>query len=279
MSEAYWREVHSTGLAVPTDRPLGDLTIELTRMLGDPDPDVRSGLAVPALSTWIQRGVYDDLLGGLGDGMAAGLVVGLGDSGNNGVFRRASSVEALAECIARDNARSLVRAEKVLEWGDRIATWLLRERDLRAFVPERGWAHAVARGADALGTLAASEHLGKPELTVILDVVADRVLARGDTIYAHGEPDRLAAATMSVLRRNLVPLNIMEPWINRIVTVATATPETPDRDPFLLTGNAEAFLRALYIQLALSNDIPQIRGDLLLVVVAALKKSNATYLT
>ncbi|MER6937971.1 DUF2785 domain-containing protein, partial [Nocardioides sp. NPDC000441] len=113
----------------------------------------------------------------------------------------------------------------------------------------------------------------------ILDVVADRVLARGDTIYAHGEPDRLAAATMSVLRRNLVPLNIMEPWINRIVTVATATPETPDRDPFLLTGNAEAFLRALYIQLALSNDIPQIRGDLLLVVVAALKKSNATYLT
>ena len=43
--------------------------------------------------------------------------------------------------VARDNARSLVRAEKVLELGDRIATWLLRERDLRGFVPERGWAH------------------------------------------------------------------------------------------------------------------------------------------
>jgi hypothetical protein len=70
----------------------------------------------------------------------------------------------------------------------------------------------------------------------------------------------------------------MEPWINRIVTVATATPETPDRDPFLLTGNAEAFLRALYLQLALSNDPPQIRGDLLLVVVAALKRSNRAYL-
>ena len=40
---------------------------------------------------------------------------------------------------------------KVLEWGDRLATWLLRERDLRGFVPGKGWAHAVAHGADALG--------------------------------------------------------------------------------------------------------------------------------
>ena len=43
----------------------------------------------------------------------------------------------------------------MLEWGDAIATWLLRERDLRGFVPGKGWAHAVAHGADALGALAA----------------------------------------------------------------------------------------------------------------------------
>jgi len=59
----------------------------------------------------------------------------------------------------------------------------------------------------------------------------------------------------------------------------TARRRSTNGDPYLLSGNTEAFLRALYIQLALSNDIPQIRGDLLLVVVAALKKSNATYLT
>ncbi|MBO0842218.1 MAG: DUF2785 domain-containing protein [Nocardioides sp.] len=275
MSEAYWREVHSTGLAVPTDRPLGDLTIELTRMLGDPDPGVRAGLAVPALSAWIRAGVYDDLLTGLGDGMAAGLTVGLGETGNDGVFRRASSAKALTECIERDNARSLVPANKVLEWGDRVATWLLRERDLRAFVPGRGWAHAVSRGADALTALAASEHLSAPELTVILDVVADRVLAKHDIVYTHGEPDRLALATLAVLRRNLVPLSVLEPWINRISGIASAERAGPDKDNYLHSGNAEAFLRALYIQLALGNRPPTIRGDLLLVVVSALKKSNA----
>ena len=50
----------------------------------------------------------------------------------------------------------------MLEWGDRIATWYVRERDLRGFVPGKGWAHAVAHGADALGALGRLPHLGGP---------------------------------------------------------------------------------------------------------------------
>ncbi len=137
MSGAYWRQVHADGLAVPSDRPLDDLTAELTRMLGDTDPETRDGTAYPTLATWVERGVYDDLLAGLGDGMAAGLTTGLGEVGTDSVFRRSFSVLVLAECIARDNERPLVSGGKVLDWGDRIATWLLRERDLRGFVPAR----------------------------------------------------------------------------------------------------------------------------------------------
>jgi len=181
MSGSYWEQVRATGLLVPADRPLDDLTAELTRMLGDPDPAIRDGHAYPTLATWISRGVYDDLLIGLGDGMAAGLGVGLGETGTDTVFRRSFSALVLAECIARDNDRPLVPGGKVLEWGDRLATWLLRERDLRAFVPQHGWAHAIAHGADALAILAASPHLATPELTVLLDVVADRVLTATST--------------------------------------------------------------------------------------------------
>ena len=53
----------------------------------------------------------------------------------------------------------------------------MRERDLRGFVAGKGWAHAVAHGADALGALARSRQSGRLELTVLLDVVADRLLA------------------------------------------------------------------------------------------------------
>src|ERR1700754_2957468 len=270
MSGSYWQQVHATGLAVPTDRPLDDLTAELTRMLGDPDPALRDGTAYPALTTWVDRGVYDDLLAGLGDGMAIGLRVGLGEQGTDSVFRRSFSALVLGECIARDNLRPLLPGGKILEWGDRIAAWLLRERDLRAYVPGKGWAHAVAHGADTLATLANSPHLAQPELTVVLDVIADRVLL---------PVDRLFFAPMNVLRRNVVPLRVLEPWIRRIAVAAGTRASYDGRDPYLLGGNAEAFLRALYLQLAMGSRPPQVRSDLLLVVVDALKATNSAFLS
>ncbi|WP_121258104.1 DUF2785 domain-containing protein [Nocardioides ferulae] len=278
MSGSYWRQVQAEGLAVPTDRPLDDLTAELTRMLGDPDPGLRDGIAVPTLSEWISRGVYDDLLGGLGDGLATGLSTGLGGRADDTVFRRAQSALVLGRCIARDNQRPLVPGGKVLEWGDRLATWLLREQDLRAFVPGRGWARAVACGADALGTLARSPHLSSPELTVVLDVVADRVLEPVEEQFTHGELDLLAGATLEVLRRDVLPLGVVEPWVARVASAAGTLASYDDTDPYLVSGNAESFLRALYLQLSLAAYPPALRSDLLLVLVEALRATNAQFL-
>jgi hypothetical protein len=278
MTRAYWSQVKATGLAVPDDRPLAELTAELTTMLGSPDPHMRDGLAYPTLATWIDRGVYDDLIVGLGDGMAAGLTVGIGEEGTDSVFRRSFSVLVLAECIDRDNEQGLVPGAKLLDWGDRIASWYLRERDVRGFVPGKGWAHAVAHGADAIGVLARSPHFGRNELTVLLDVIGDRVLASVEQPFAHGEPDRMALATMTVLRRNVVPLSVVEPWVARIEAGAVRSTSSAT-DPFLPTANPEAFLRALHLQLAIAPNPPEVRPDLLLVVMSALRATNPSYLT
>ncbi|MCD4526161.1 DUF2785 domain-containing protein [Nocardioides sp. cx-173] len=277
MSAAYWKQVHDEDFAVPTDRPLADLTAELTRLLGETDPHLRDRLALPALATWVERGVYDDLLRGLGDGMAAGLRVGLGERETDSVFRRSFSVLILGECIARDNQRPLVPGGKVLDWGDRIATWMLQERDLRGYVPGKGWAHAVAHGADALGTLARSPHVGAAELVVILDVIAERLALPVDALFSAGEADRLALAAMFVLRRNRVPLDLLEAWVGALAATATRT-WGPDRDPYLGSGNAEAFLRALYLQLALGQRPPAVRADLMLLLVDALRSANRGFL-
>jgi hypothetical protein len=277
MSTAYWQQVRSAEMKVPTDRPLADLTAELTTMLGSTDPVERDEIAYPILATWIAEGVYDDLLAGLGDGMTAGLTQGLGESGTPSVFRRSFSALVLAECIGRDNAESLLPPAKIMDWGDRVTGWLVRERDVRGFVPGSGWAHAVAHGADAIAMLADSPHLGLTELTVLLDVVADRVLLETPAPLSSGEPDRLARATMIILRRRLVPLRIIEPWLARLTAAATST-VAPDHDPYLTTGNPEAFLRALHIQVALAPEPIDVRADLLLELVAALRTTNATYL-
>jgi hypothetical protein len=277
MSSTFWEQVKANGLKVPDDRPLAELTTELTAMLGDPDPSIRDGIAYPTLTTWISDGIYDDLLEGLGDGMATGLAVGLAEDGTDTVFRRSYSALVLADCIERDNAQQLVSATTLVAWGDCIASWFVRERDLRGWVPGKGWAHTVAHGADALAALAVSQTMGRLELTVLLDVMADRLLLPTGHFLTHGETDRLARATMRVLRRDLVALDVLEPWLARVAEQACA--HAPgDTDPFLVAGNVQAYLRSLHLQLALDPEPPAVRADLLLTVMDRLRDSNPDYL-
>lgn len=277
MVSTFWEQVVANGLKVPDDRPLDELTTELTAMLGHPNPAVRDGVAYPTLATWVSGGVYDDLLHGLGDGMASGLAVGIGENGTDTVFRRSFSALVLTECITRDNDAHLLPPDTVLGWGDRIATWLVREQDIRGFVPGKGWAHAVAHGADALGALGAAEAMGRLELTVLLDVLADRLLVPTEHHLVDGEDDRLAHATMRILRRNLLGLDVLEPWVARLANHAQPT-GTSEADPYLVTGNVQSFLRALHLQLALAPQPPGCRSDLLLVVIDHLKRANPQFL-
>ena len=59
----YWNQVLADDMAVPTDRPLGDLTAELTQMLGDVDPARRDGTAYPMLATWVATSMLGRVLG------------------------------------------------------------------------------------------------------------------------------------------------------------------------------------------------------------------------
>ncbi|MBO9519914.1 MAG: DUF2785 domain-containing protein [Nocardioidaceae bacterium] len=277
MSSGFWEQVVADGLRVPAGRSLVELTEDLTRMLGDPNPDVRDGIAFPTMATWIDDGVYDDLLVGLGDGMCHGLDVGLGERDTDTVFRRSYSALILTECIDRSSKAILGGPDVVLRWGDRVMGWLAREQDLRGFVPGKGWAHAIAHGADALGALARSPYFGRLELTVILDVIADRLLTPTEEFFVCGEDDRLAFATMHLLRRDILGLDVLEPWIARLANGARGRGSV-DRNPFLVAGNVQGYLRSLHLQLALSTGAhPSVRPDLLLVLMEQLRATNPGY--
>ena len=275
MRTAYWEKVAASGFSVPEDAPLDELTAELTTMLGSPDPRLRELLAAETLVTWIGQGVYDDLLPGLADGIAAGLLVGLGEDGTDTVFRRAQSARLLGECLTRDAARGLAGPDATLRWGDRLVGWLVRERDLRDHVPGKGGARALTHGAAALAALAAAPSLGELELVAILDVVGDRVTVSSPYLWDHCQADAVAAAVMTVLRRDRVESEVVEQWLDRLVETAATEASC---EPTMPARNTETFLRALHLQLALAPNPPPARADLLLLVMSALKRSNPAFL-
>ena len=272
MRTAFWERVAASGFAVPAEEPLADLTAELTVMLGSPDPHAREDLATSTLGAWISDGVYDALLHGLGDGLAAGLRIGVGEDGTDTVFRRTACARLLGACLERDTRTSLVGPDTVLRWGDELLSWFVRERDLRGHVPDRGGAHALVHGADALRALSESPSLGEPELTAVLDVLADRLTVSTRHRLRHLEADRMARCVLAVLCRDLVAEEVVEQWLARLVDLTHGH----DGDGLLAptAENAQTFLRAVHLQLALGAPAPRARADLLLAVLAALRASN-----
>jgi hypothetical protein len=282
---SYWERVVADGYRVPHGAALDDLTTDLVKMLGDPDPRVRDDIAYSVLSTWVSEGVYDELLAGLGDGLVLGLRVGLGEDGTDTVLRRSFSAVGLTAVIARDNAVHTLHPTTVLTWADRSVAWFLSERDLRGWDPDRGWLHPVAHGSDLLSTLAASRYLGAEELHVLLDVVAERLLIPTEHRFTAGEDDRLAYATMSLLHRDLVSVDVLESWLERVASI-WAEPLTPGARESATRANGIAYARALHLQLllgvtgtpvqdamAVPSVTPSCRPDILIALQRSLRSS------
>ncbi len=291
MSESYWQNVMHTGMDVPADRSLDDSTVELVDMLGHPDPRWREDVAYPLLASWIAKGVYDDVLKGLGEGLLPGLLYELGATDGVSILRRSYSALLLAEVIGRDNHARLLTADTILRWGDRATSWYVRESDQRARLREFGWAHAVVHGADLLAAFARSRHLGRLELTVLLDVIADRALTETTYAWRHGEADHLSFAVMTVLHRGLVDASIVEPWLARLgagVRLPRTRGHVNSDWPTPAAHNTSALLRALQLQLTLGvqgrSDMagdaelfahrPPHRADLLLAVLDQIRAEN-----
>ena len=276
----FWEGVLDDDCAVPTERRLDDMTVELVELLGATDPHLRDELAATVLRTWIVRGIYDDLLPGLGDGLTEGLRPGLGEQGTYSVLRRSFCAAALAQVVARDSVRPRVQRETGLAWGDRGLSWLIAERDLRSHVPGAGRAQALRHGANLLEALARSRHLDEGGLMVLLDTVADRLLAPTDQLFAAREEDHFAAAVMRLLQRDVVDVTLLDPWVARLAASWLDAGRHGEPIP-AQTLNTVSFLRALHLQLLLgagdgdgpARD-PAVRVELLGVLQGALRTSG-----
>lgn len=130
-------------------------------------------------------------------------------------------------------------------WTGALLAWWPAETDLRGYADPVGWIHAVAHGADAIGTLGA---VGLAPDERLLTAIAERLTAATEFVWRDQEDDRVAAAVCAVLlgdgNASLAPL--LEP----IAVMFKAG--APGPVPAAAT-NAMHTLRSLYV--ALGNDL------------------------
>jgi len=196
-------------------------------MLRSPDPVVRDRQAYAVLASWIRRGVLSpQQLRALGDEMVP----------------RFGDTEIQARTFAPLILDSIVSAG-VFEpsWVPPFERWYVAEEDLRGYDAKLGWLHAVAHGADLLGTLGLHPAV---EPVQMLRLGIGRLLTPTPYVLRDMEDDRLGYALGVTLTRTDLTESDATDWLVPALRAFT-TPPAEGISPEVT--NTIRTLRVLYL--------------------------------
>jgi hypothetical protein len=221
-----WRAVIENKGSLPEGLSPEDAVAELSEMLRSPDPMTRDQLAYTALMRLIPN-LEPPLRHQLGDAMA----------------ERLTDPEIQARTFAPLVLDGLVEAgEFDPSWLAAFEAWYPSEQDLRGYDRQLGWLHAVAHGADLLGTFGFQRTEVAPERMLALAV--KRLLAKTEYALRDQEDDRLAYAMALTLTREELTGQTATAWLDPVA--ADFSGGEPGPVP-AHASNTMRTLRALYL--------------------------------
>lgn len=252
---AAFARTKAQGFAIDNAATRQSRALQLIDCLGDPDPEVRDGLAYEALQTWMRADALDEatrrtLLQRLSSMLAAGA-----DDGSDG--RRASFAALVLSEVARtDRIAAWMTPEERVALVEAAAVYLQTLRDYRGFDPRDGWRHGVAHAADLLMQLALDPGVQAPQLERIVAAIATQMPPHAAHFYIYGEPQRLARPLLFVAQRGVFDEAQWTAWIAARIAPLTADASPAWRDQAWLAQRHAllAFLQALYVETDASDD-------------------------
>jgi hypothetical protein len=226
---------------------------EMLDNIGSPDSELRDDLIYFSLQEWIASDPQipiDDLCATwprlLDD---RHLFFHIGKWDNDSVFTRSFSALTLALYVYRHRQEAYLSSTDLREILAALCRYLPLEQDLRGFVPGFGWAHAMAHSADALDELALCTELDKNDLLQILAAILAG-MSRPQAPFVQREDERMAAAFVSLVERDLIPLEDINAHLAEMVDTLREKPFDPQN---FSAWNFRNFLRALYFRFYSAN--------------------------
>jgi hypothetical protein len=214
---AFWVALRTTGFRLQPGESALPLALEAATLLGSTDPELRDAIAYEAIATWVYREPRLDAAGlnWLRATLSANARHGLGEGAGDGLFLRSFSTLALAVLAAEDLKRPFLDAQQFAGLVDLGIEELGSERDLRGYVPGKGWGHATAHCADLLKFLARSHWLRPQQQSRVVNAIAERLRSAGQ-VFVWGEDARLAAALTAIAGRSDADALPFTTWFERL---------------------------------------------------------------
>ncbi|MEE3809184.1 MULTISPECIES: DUF2785 domain-containing protein [Lysinibacillus] len=233
--------------SIPKSSNVENLIEQMLDKIGSVDGELRDDLIYTTFSNWILNdylsvNVLQRLLDTILDEQH--LFYGIGQSNSDSVFTRSFSMLLIPLILMADQKKNFLHDKDILEIKEKIIRYLQCEKDLRGYVPEKGWAHALAHAADALNELAKYD-LPIAEKQQILDVIKS-VISTKTINYTNLEDERLITAVITILKKNTFNIELLESWVNSF----TDWEKTEIwHEEYKIISNVKNFLGSLYFRL------------------------------
>ncbi len=248
-------KIRDNGYDILEGLDLEEMTQLLLEHIGDQDPVLRDDLILNVLWYWIAIQKYYDArsLPGVLHTLLDDdhLFFKLGNRDDDSVFARSFSSLLVGLIIRRHLEDNLLSEEDLLLIKERLLTYYQQEKDYRGYVEVKGWAHAVAHGADALNSLARCSFVQTDDLLLILKEFAVKVRI-SDYVYTANEDERMVTAVITVLERGLISDTEVKNWIHGLAEVDKSGGYI---SYYRLEINVKHFLRSLYFRLLRNRNL------------------------
>lgn len=255
MDKAFWYTIIENEYAVPAGYSVATLTPELLSLLGSIDPQLREKPAYEILTHWVDLGHYTHTdQWKMVTQLLHNLTTGLGTQQDDTVFLRSFSVLILTEIVYYDLTHPAFSASEIQQILEQTLAYFQAENDLRGYIPEKGWAHAIAHTGDLLMVLARYRFVPASDLERIMSAIAEKIVAPVAHVYLYDEDGRLVRPVMSALQRDLLTLPFLTTWLEQLTRERVVWNDDKDGKSISVAEtcarhNAMHFLRSLYFQL------------------------------
>ncbi|MDX1413130.1 MAG: DUF2785 domain-containing protein [Candidatus Promineifilaceae bacterium] len=242
------QEIANKDFEVPPRPERYPLLLAMGTYIGSPDPELRDDLIYTTLATWIWRDVFKprELIEILQVVLnKQHLFWGLGDIESDTVFTRSFSMLIVASILNAHVRHPFLPDEELIVIQSKILRYINNEKDLRGYVPGKGWAHAVAHTADALEELVQCAALDKTALMEIMETIQRRITS-ATAVFICEEEERQVSAVIHIWRREEITEEIIFDWLKAFHTAVDRRESQPEGYRQFI--NVKNFLRSLYFR-------------------------------
>ena len=187
------------------------------------------------------------------------LFASIGERNTDSIFIRSFSALWLSALLTIDGQQRFLKEDEAIQILTSCSLYLMKEKDIRGFVPEKGWAHSIAHGADLATAIIAHPAFQLRLAPNLLQGIKDSFWK--GAVYVDDEDERLVNIVAKLIQKDF-PEEVLIEWVEQVFDKLQLYLMQEGYTPQYFTArtNTLQFMKTLYFTLKFSQKLPELKG-------------------